>query len=357
MTFSLTPYHGIFTAAPTGQAAHKPDFAQVPQRIGDDLCRLAGAGAIVAVSTVAGGVSASASFILTFDNGRRLFVKGSHPGDQSHGAANLRGECMAYRNIDLLRDCAPPFCGMVHADHGDDNGWWLGAWEAVETSASAYNADALFAMLDDVQRYEVPAQAGLAVASAHPYLSQFMTDTYKWQRLRGDAQRAQKFAQCFDDAPAALQWLSANSDKLCALQARASTFAWRLGLMHGDLRCDNYIYGALPASPARWYMIDWANAADGPLAFDRVMLAASLCAQGACTVTDALAFAQGDLDAEEIRLMLVMQAGYFADQIYRAPPAAMPRLRPVQKAMFAGLLALLDAAEVVAAPPAGPLAQ
>lgn len=354
MTLSLSRYHGIFSAQGSDNTAHKPAFTDVPTRIRHDLCTMVGASAITDSSVAAGGVSASAAFILHFDNGRRLFVKGSHPGDQSHGAANLRGECMAYRSIDILRDVAPPFCGMVYADHGDDNGWWLGAWDAVDIHARTYDAPALFDMLDDVQRYEVPASAGLAVASAHPYLSQFMTDTYKWQRLRSDATRAEKFGQCFEDADAVRVWLQSNIETLCSLQQRASAHAWRLGLMHGDLRCDNYIYGVLPGYDARWYMIDWANAADGPLAFDRVMLAASLYAQGSCTVDQALALAQGHLDADDMRLMLVMQAGYFADQIYRAPPAVMPRLRPIQKAMFAALMAMLAADGVVPALPGAP---
>ena len=354
MTFSLSPFHGIFSTTDSASSVTKPAFVTVPQRLCDDLCTMVGAHSITSADIVSGGVSASASFIITFDNQRRVFVKGSHPGDQSHGAANVRGECMAYRALNILRDVAPPFCGMVYADRGDDNGWWLGAWDAVNISPQPYNAQALFSLLGDIQRCDVPASEGITVASAHPYLSQFLTDTYKWQRLRDDKTRAGKFGQCFANSAAVQAWLDTNIAMLCDLQTRASTHAWRLGLMHGDLRCDNYIYGELPAQDARWYMIDWANAADGPLAFDRVMLAASLCADGACTPQDALGFARDNLDGDDIRLMLVMQAGYFADQIYRQPPAVMPRLRPIQKAMFAGLMAMLAADGCVSAPPMVP---
>ena len=49
-----------------------------------------------------------------------------------------------------------------------------------------------------------------------------------------------------------------------------------------------------------------------------------------------------------------MQTGYFADQIYRTPPAVMPRLRPIQKAMFAALMAMLAADGAVPALPDAP---
>lgn len=341
MTSVLSQFHGIFSAANDTICAPKPPFSLVPQRLRDDLCTLVGAKDIIHVESVQGGVSASAAYLVTFDNARKVFVKGSHPGDQSHGAANLRGECMAYRSIDILHDVSPPLCGMVSADRGDDQGWWLGVWGAVDATSRAYDAAALFALLDEIQQSEVPAKVGLPVASAHPYLSQFMNDVYKWQRLRNDSTRTQKFIQCFDHTVAIQQWLSTEIDTLCRLQTEASTHSWRLGLVHGDLRCDNYIFGELSQQPARWYVIDWANAADGPLAFDRVMLAASLCADGVCDPQAAFRMACDHLNSDDIRLMIVMQAGYFADQVYRAPPAVMPRLRPLQKAMLVALLEML----------------
>lgn len=348
MTTGLTPYHGIFSRTAGATSAHKPPFSQLPQRICTDLCTLAGAQSIASSEIAAGGVSASAAYLLRFDNGVKLFVKGSHPGDQSHGAENLRGECGAYRSIDILSEVAPQFCGMVYADHGDDNGWWLGAWQAVTQQPINYDVKALSALLDRVACADIPASAGVPVAIAHPYLSQFMNDTYKWRRLLDDKRRGDKFTQCFADPVAAAMWLDHYGDKLVALQSAAATQSWHLGLIHGDLRCDNFIHGHINHEPARWWMIDWANAADGPLAFDRVMLAASLLAEGACDVSGAMHFASQGCGEDDSVKMMVMQAGYFADQIYRLPPAVMPRLRPIQKAMFAALIAMLVHAGIVA---------
>lgn len=353
MTINPSPFAGFFSARSDASAV-KPPFSAVPLRIREDLCRLAGASTITEAVIADGGISASASFIVTFDTGLRLFVKGSHPGDQSHGAANLRGECMAYRAIDILGDIAPQFCGMVSLDAGDDNGWWLGAWQVVDVKHTIpYDASALFDIMHMVASHEVPPSRGLSVASAHPYLAQFIGDTYKWKRVTQDTARRTQFAHCFIDDLAAHDWLAAYGDKLCDLQNRAASHAWQLGLIHGDARCDNFIHAqAAGHTSPRWYLVDWANAADGALAFDRVMLAASLCAEGVLGGAAAYQRASDTVQAEDCALMTVMLAGYFADQMYRAPVSSMPRLRPLQRAMFWACAQMLSAAYGMTPPPA-----
>lgn len=354
MTAEIFSHTGFFSATATAVSPSKPPFSQVPQALVRDLCALADAGALTSAQTAQGGISASAAYVLTFDNGRRLFVKGSHPGDQSHGAANVRDECAAYRALGVLRDVAPAFCGLAHLDSGDDNGWWLGAWEAIDVCAAGYDAAALFSLLDQLQAEKAAPPAHFPAAQAHPYLSQFLSATFKWQRLRQESTRARKLCLSFSDPQHGTQWLQAHIGQFCALQEQAAAYPWRQGLLHGDLRCDNFIYGGQEDGDRRWYMIDWANAATGPLVFDRVMLAASLCADGACDAHTALCHASaGGLDEEAV-LMAAMQAGYFADQLYRAAPRVMPRLRPLQKAMFAGLTEMLAAAGIM--PPAPPMA-
>lgn len=346
-----SPFSFVFEQAPASAA--KPDFAGVPPRILRDLLTLVQANSMTAAVTAPGGISASAAFVVSFDNGARLFIKGSHPGDQSHGAANLRGECAAYQALPILRDIAPPWCGMVYDDRGDDNGWWLGAWQALDIMPARPDADAAFILLQSIASADVPQDGSIALATAHPYLSQFFNDTYKWRRLHDDVTRAQKFAACFTDADIAREWLLQSLPRLMTLQAAASHHPFRLGLMHGDLRCDNLLYAARDGAPPRWWVVDWANAAEGPLLYDRVMLAASLLAAGTLDVAAAARHARGDHDADGYHIMLATMSGYFADQIYRAVPASMPRLREVQKAMFWALAALL--ADAGLAPPLPPL--
>ena len=344
MTSSPFPFAFVFAAHPP--LAAKPDFKGVPASLQRDLCTLVGAQNITRAATASGGISAAASFHLAFDNGAALFVKGSHPGDQSHGAANLRGECAAYQSLPLLRDIAPPYVGMVFVDNGDDNGWWLGAWQAIKVTAAPPEPAAAFALLDRVQLSDVTADGAVPLATAHPYLAQFFNATYKWQRVADDPRRAEKFAACFADTFTAAAWLRQNLPALLKLQSMGATQTYRLGLMHGDLRCDNFLYGALGTNASRWWLIDWANVAEGPLLFDRVMLAASLHAAGALSLRDAARYAQGDHPLADYHCMLASQAGYFADQLYRDVPAAMPALRDLQKAMFWALAALLTDAQI-----------
>jgi hypothetical protein len=160
-----------------------------------------------------------------------------------------------------------------------------------------------------------------------------------------------KFTACFADEAAAASWLAAALPALLALQARAPAQSFRLGLIHGDLRCDNIIAGTLHGAETRWWLVDWANAAEGPLLFDRVMLAASLLAAGGGDAAALARAARGDHPAADCHVMLAVQAGYFADQLYRAPPAALPGLRPLQKAMFWALAQLLAAENIVPPPP------
>ena len=82
------------------------------------------------------------------------------------------------------------------------------------------------------------------------------------------------------------------------------------------------------------------------------MLAASLCAEGLLSGTAAYQQACETLHGDDAALMTVMLAGYFADQMYRAPPASMPRLRPLQRAMFWGCAEMLVAAYGMTPPPA-----
>lgn len=312
----------------------------MPPALAARICDLAGEARIDDAQTAYGGYSASASYLITFSSGRRVFAKGTHPGEMSHGAENLRGEIRAYQSLPLLHSLAPRFIGLAALDESDDNGWMLGLWQAVDAAPLPPDAAPYRQALQLLQQSGAPDS--LPQAQDHPYLRQFLNDEKKWKRLRDEPQTADKFTGLFAAPAQGAQWLRENVAALCALQAQNAAAIYTQGLMHGDLRCDNFLYDG-----ARLYVIDWANAARGPLWFDRAFLGAScmmLGHAGAAMLFDEVPDAA-----------LAALAGYFADQAYRAVPPKMPRLRHMQRAMLAAFLQQLAARGAVT-PPADLLA-
>lgn len=339
--------------------AAKPDFSQVPPAVLRDLCRLVQASSVTDAKTLTtAGFSVSAAFLLTFDTKDRVFVKGSHPGDQSHGAANLRGEIAALHAMLTPEVFSPPCIGMVCSDPHDDDGWWLGVWPALdEKSTAGQDAPAaMFALLDRFQQSDVAGYDNWPIATAHPYLRLFFNDTHKWRRLAAEEQRRQAFAGCFADPAAAGAWLKESLPFFLQQQQSISGLSFACGPMHGDLRCDNFLFASLGAASPRWWMVDWANAAEGPQVFDRAMLGASLVAAGRLKAKEAWDYMQdATLPSGHVATMLSALAGYFADQIYRERPQALPALRMLQAAMLFGCSACLGEKGLVS--PLPPFAQ
>src|SRR5687767_5154222 len=60
-----------------------------------------------------GGFSSSATFVLTLEDGRSAFTKGTHPGQTAVGTAALDAEERVYREVEVIRPWAPGFLGSV----------------------------------------------------------------------------------------------------------------------------------------------------------------------------------------------------------------------------------------------------
>ena len=310
----------------------KPSFDDMPLVVRQGIEKMRGE-KIVGGQTVYGSISAAASFIVTFSSGQRWFVKGSYPGEMSHGAANLRQEVFAYRKVAFISQSSPVFYGLVQ--ESDDSGWLLGLWEYIPAISLPPTTD-LFAFLPDFHA----AQAPLIDMASHPFLGQMRSDEKKWRRIRDDQIVQEKFLSLFDDNKAGQLWLEKNIEKLCSLQKEAATFSFKSGLVHGDLRRDHFLFDG-----EKYFLVDWPNACIGPLAFDRVFLGADLLRLG-----DARAKGAWE-DEDDCPLMGATVAGYFADQAYRAVPEKMPRLRWMQKGMLAAVLMQLSELGIIDSPP------
>lgn len=295
----------------------KPSFDAVPVSVRAALENVAG-GAIVSATTAFGGLSNAAGFVVD-TGGRKFFVKGSHPGDITHGTQNLRQDIAAY-DVPAVRAAAPRYLGI--AGDGDEDGWLLGVWEYIDARPVPPEK-----MIEALQAFQSDPAAALKPASSQNYISLFLNPHKKWLRLRDEETTRNKFLSVFED-PAG-DWFAAHIGKLCALQEAA---AWKDdGLLHGDLRADNFLYDG-----KKVFVIDWPNACRGPRAFDALFLCANLEALGYGRMEDFLK-PLGIPHDEDIRMAACI-SGFLADQIYRAVPEKLPRLRWMQKGMFLALL-------------------
>ena len=156
-----------------------------------------------------------------------------------------------------------------------------------------------------------------------------------------------QFLGIFADKTEAAKWLDKNLPALLKLQSQADKMTGPMGLLHGDLRADNFIF-----TPDRAYAVDWPNAAYGPLVFDLAFLFSNLEALGYGKTEDFFAnYKAVTVPPADITIMLACLAGYFADHAYRDVPDKMPRLRWMQKGMLLAQLKALARLGILESPP------
>lgn len=305
----------------------KPEFAEIPAFMLERIGGVAGS-RVVSGEAAYGGFSASANFVLALEDGRKVFAKGNHPGEQAHGIQNLRQEIAVYEKAAVLKDIAPRYLGF--AWDGDEDGWALGVWEYIAQGAAA-GADE---MLEALGRWRVSDQPWLRDCREQNYIEQFFSPEKKWLRLAHEDKVRRNFTALFEEEGAAEVWLEKNLPALCALQAGAGKVKTPFVPLHGDLRDDNIFKGA----DGKVYIVDWPNACRGPAVFDLLFLGASLGQD----------LAAGEEGAAEVAAAI---SGYMAGMAGRAVPEKLPRLRWMQKTVLLFTLRVLGAAGAVESPP------
>lgn len=314
----------------------KPPFDAVPAALLDKIKDLLGS-PVATGDIVYGGFSPSAGYRLTLEDGRKIFAKGTHPAEMSHGAATLRQEIHAYRKIGVLKDIAPRYHGFV-AD-GDEDGWMLGFWDYIEQSPAPLQPVQLADMLVRMQA-DTDAGKNLEQAEKRNFIEFFFASDRKWKRIAAESKIREKFLTLFKDSRAADDWLSRNLSVLCALQDRIGEVSRQSprGLLHGDLRLDNIMQD----KNAHLFIADWPNACYGPAVFDVAFLCAHAAASGIAPLAAlfSLYHDRGGafISTEHRHIMICSIAGFFADQAYRQVPERLPRLRWMQKIMLISLL-------------------
>lgn len=324
----------------------KPQFADLPPALLRQIETLAGE-KIESSDVAFGGFSSSAGFIMTLQSGRRIFAKGTHPGELSHGAKNLGQEVMAYETLDILRAVSPPYIGVV--SDGADDGWMLGVWDFVPHDPNLASAERV---METMKRWQLDRDARgiLPSARTQAYIDQFFVPEKKWLRLRNDENVRKKFCSMFMQPSMAAKWFENNMGALCQWQSKIDKLQSHEGLLHGDLRLDNFLF-----MPARTFVVDWPNACWGPLAFDMICIFSNMEAMGyglTESMLETYAHMGGaPLDFEARATMLCAVSGYFADQAYREVPENLPRLRWMQKSMLLAQLKCLARLGVIEPPP------
>lgn len=310
----------------------KPDFNTIPQDILAKIAQITG-DSVVSGSIAYGGLSASAGFVLTLSSGRRIFAKGNHPEEMAHGTANLRQEAHVYKNIPVLKEISPPFIDTVW--DGDEDGWLLGLWEYIDAREKP-DAHKAMAVLKQAQREPLPKNI-LPRAEEHNYLRLFLSPDKKWKRLRDEPKARTGFLSIFADRTAGEEWLNKNLSTLIAMQDQWPAYNMPRGLLHGDLRLDNFLFAR-----DKTFIIDWPNAAEGPLFFDALFLASNLEGLGYGMMEDLIELWRAEQSDDAIYFLLAAMAGYFADQVYRVVPPKLPRLRWMQRCMFQAQINMLS---------------
>jgi hypothetical protein len=294
-----------------------------------------------------GGLSSSAGFLMTLASGRRIFAKGTHPGELSHGAKNLGQEVMAYETLDVLHRVSPPYIGLV--SDNDEDGWMLGIWDFVPHDPNLASAGRVMQTMK-IWQADRDARGILPPARQQAYIDQFFSPEKKWLRLRHDESVRKKFLSMFAQPSIAAKWFEHNMIALCQWQARVDRIKAAEGLLHGDLRLDNFLFTA-----ERSFAVDWPNACWGPMVFDLVFVFSNMEAMG-YGQTEKFFEAYEDaggvkVDPDDRAVMLTSVAGYFADQAYREVPGNLPRLRWMQKSMLLAQLKTLARLGVIESPP------
>lgn len=322
------------------QKEARPAWTDLPPGVIAEIEKITGK--TVSAEIAWGGYSPSACFRVSVATGAKYFVKGSHPAQTAHGAKALRQEIHAYQSLAFLKELAPRFHGSISV--GDEDDWHLGIWDMVDgntalpwTEAKAGAVIDLLWRLHQVPRAEVPE---LPDARESNHVSDFFLGERLWKRFEreDDSNRQQHFAELFEDAGAARQWLDDTLPQLVRLQNRMAKMDGPEGVVHFDLRSDNILFDAA----GRAVIVDWTDTCWGQVLVDVALLAQCIAAESNIPPQKIMRL-YSDISGrrykeEDILSVVATVTGYFADNAWRAVPAELPRLRWVQKiCLHAGL--------------------
>lgn len=313
----------------------RPDWRQVPPDIVAQLEMLLKE-KIISGDIAWGGYSPSAAYAVRLASGRKMFIKGTHPGQDTHGTQQLRQEMEAYAALADMTDFAPVCHGMV--SDGSEDGWMLAAFDYIDVVPTLpwteEKIDRLFTLL---ARLHAHATTSLPAARDKNYIEKFLKPEGGWLRIRDEKKTAERFLTVFENETDARAWLPSSLPALCALQEKAPQLSGG-GVLHQDLRSDNILFG----TSGRCFLIDWPNACNGPAVLDLAGLLPLMSVESDIDAEELLRRYERKsaqkTDRESLAIALAALSGHMADNAYRAVPEKLPRLRWMQKMTLEGML-------------------
>jgi len=329
---------------PTEPREPKPEWRDVPPPLREKLSALAGE-AIAGADIAWGGYGPSATFVLTTASGRRLFCKGTHPGQTELGHRALIRERENYMRFPELAGFGPAYLGG--ADHEN---WHMAMLDYAPRRCTVppWTQDTLMLAIRLVARFhaETPARAAAAVRPLNDLMAEQMRQG--WRSLLGDAAARGRFLALFEDARGAAHWLSQHGERLAALEASATGVGGPRSWLHMDIRSDNLIFAD------RLLLVDWPNLTYGATLIDVAGFVPSVEGEGGPRCADMLLryeqAAGMRFDAEDVTAAAAFVAGFFAARAGEPEISALPRLRGVQKRQLVPALTWLCGCLAIDAP-------
>lgn len=310
----------------------KPRWLAVPDELKVQVDDVLGA-RVTSARRAFGGYGPSATFVLTLEDGGRVFLKGVYPLPEGSAVRwSLDVEERVYQELGrTIRPWAPQYLGSVRAD-----GWhallleavagrrfppWAGRTAALAArSYAAFHASTIGGTLPDW----LPRDQHLEFVG---FWQGIAADREAFERLIGSAGHGRADARA---------WLSENLDALAAAEPPLADVGRPFALLHFDTRSDNI---RLDGDLLR--MFDWPFACVGPVEFDLAAFAQSIESEGGLPVERVVGWYEEVLRvrADVLTASVAAIAGYFADRAPRPDPPGLPRLRSVQRRQLKASLA------------------
>jgi hypothetical protein len=309
------------------QREPKPDWQHLPERLRARITE--NAGEEIAHAEIAwGGFGPSATFILRLPSGRKLFCKGSHPGQTDVGNTAFAREKLHYEHFPELAQFAPGYHGAV-----EEAGWHMLVLDCVERTREVppWDTKSCADTIDLIARFHdaTPAHAEEVLPKAEESSAfDLVKHELGWGSLAGDpAARARFLALFGPDAPA---WFDKNIARLVSLEAAAPTVGGPRSWLHLDIRSDNLLF-----AQDRIVLVDWPFLVCGPRLWDIGFFLPSLAGEGgpepALALADYEKISGIRFAADEVLIVAATIAGFFAARAGEPDIPALPRLRWVQK--------------------------